>query len=88
MEQFKFNTINLQNVCRELKKEINRNINHNDYIEFSIMYDVNKQEFYYCNTLLTQKYESNGDVLYHSYHHYSIDGKVTIKELKTKIFNM
>lgn len=88
MEIFKFNQKNIINVCRELKELVNDDLKIKDYTEYSIMYDANKQEFYIINTFNTEAWINSTNVLYFSFHHYGIDGKVTIKYLKEKIFNM
>lgn len=88
MEMFKFNQKNITNVCRELKELVNRDLRTRDYTEYSIMYNANDQEFYIINTFNTNAYINSTNVLYFSFHHYGIDGNVTIKYLKEKIFNM
>lgn len=88
MKMFKFNKGEITNLCRDLKTKVNRGIKNNKYIEYPIMYNCNEEYFYIGETDNVEKLEANGDLLYCSFSHYSVDGKVTIKWLKDKIFEI
>ena len=88
MEMFKFNKSEIQDLCRDLKAKVNRSVRNADYCEYAIMYNGNREYFYICETIEVEELEAKGSVLYHSFSHYSIDGLVTIKGLKEKIFKM
>lgn len=88
MEMFKFNKKEIENLCRDLKTKINRNIRTKGCYQYPIMYNVNEECFYMCEVNEVEKLEANGNLLYCTFSHYSVDGKVTIKWLKDKIFRM
>lgn len=73
------------NICRELKEYINTL--QYDEIEVCIMYNKEVNNFYLLFAYdLLQLPKFKGDILYKIYHHYSQEGKVTIKELFNELF--
>ena len=79
---------NIDEVCRGIAKETNFNVEKGLYTQFSIMYDIKKDEFYYCDTINTYLYSKQGDRLYFGYHWETKYGEVTIPYLQEMIFNI
>lgn len=86
--EYKLYHKNIDEVCRGIVKETNLNVEKGLYTQFSVMYDIKKESFYYCDTIDTHVYSKTGDHLYFGYHWEPQYGPVTSQYLKEMIFNL
>lgn len=89
VEKFKINNEIKTDVCRELKNLIKNDLKTNEYIEYAIMYNVEKQKFFITDTSHIQKLEFEGNCFYKLITVYKADeDKITIKSLIPQIFGI
>lgn len=85
---YRLNQKNIDEVCRGIAMETNLNVEKGLYTQFSVMYDIKKESFYYCDTIDTHVYSKTGDPLYFSYHWEPQYGTITSPYLEEMIFNI
>jgi hypothetical protein len=82
---FKFNQANLSMVCNTLKDQIN--VANKEVFHAVVMYDNSIDRFYICPATESFDKEFHGDIFYKDVRWYESDGKATVKELMSRIFN-
>ena len=85
MYEFKINNEVKENLGRELKKSFKEAFKNNDYIEFAIMYNTDKERFFITETFNIAELEYKGNVYYKTVTANKED-KITIKNLIAEIF--
>lgn len=85
MYAFKINNEVKENLGRELKRSFKEAFENNDYIEFAIMYNTDKERFFITETFNITELEYKGNVYYKTVTANKED-KITIKSLIAEIF--
>ena len=86
LQKFKLSVENKNNIAREVKEELIKSLQKNEYAELNIFYDADAEKFFIDIFGDRDKLESNGYCFYCSISWYKEDGKPTIKALKEIIF--
>jgi len=86
MEKFNITNSTKRQVAKEIKKEIG----NNDYTELAVMYTTSNFSdngyFHIAKTSEIQNLEEKGECYYKTFEYYKTDGKITLEEIETKIF--